>query len=374
MYRTDAAGHVANKYDNGDPTIPREATIIDATHLNAIQEELAGTVEGLGGTLNKADNGQLLSRLNATYGRLGTTNTWTLAQTFSGNVSVGGTFGATGNASLGGGLSVTASTTLTGPLTANGTTRVNASVGFNATPGTFGFDYQTAPTGDALARWGSNMPLVIRSGSTNTPGLGFNMYANSGNQRVVSGYASEMLQVADGTIRFSTGGTGAAGAIATLTEKVRIGSAAPATPSAPQNSFSVLNGYIAFASDNPNSNVAFQNTITPRSTEKVSASITTSSSGQTIVDGLNVTGVSLVPGTSNQVLRITFAAGFSTSNYQVSLTPDAGASGANMFVPGFTNKTSTSVDVRGYILAGGGAVDFNTGVIYRFDIRIVGAQ
>jgi hypothetical protein len=83
MYRTDAAGNVNGMYDNGDPLLPREATFIDADHLNAIQEEIVGVVLASGATLNKADNTQLLTALNLMYSRLGKINTWTERNTFN---------------------------------------------------------------------------------------------------------------------------------------------------------------------------------------------------------------------------------------------------------------------------------------------------
>lgn len=65
MYRTDAADNAAVEpvppatgtvgfYDNGPP-----GTIVDAIHLNAMQEEIATVVEQGGVTLDKADNNQL---------------------------------------------------------------------------------------------------------------------------------------------------------------------------------------------------------------------------------------------------------------------------------------------------------------------------
>lgn len=48
---------------NGNPATNTQGTIVTADWLNAIQEELAGTIEGLGSSLIPANNGQLLAAL-----------------------------------------------------------------------------------------------------------------------------------------------------------------------------------------------------------------------------------------------------------------------------------------------------------------------
>jgi hypothetical protein len=50
-------------FNAGDPATNTKGTVVTADWLNTHQEELAGVVEGLGGTLNPADNGQLLACL-----------------------------------------------------------------------------------------------------------------------------------------------------------------------------------------------------------------------------------------------------------------------------------------------------------------------
>lgn len=130
MHRTEGDGFAVvggkNLFTEGDPLIPTPATQVTAEWANAVQEELALTIEGLGGTLNTAATdgtpNQLLARLNAKYGRLDWANSW------AGNQAVGGTLGVTGNTSLGGSLAVTASTTLTGPATLNGAATVNSTL------------------------------------------------------------------------------------------------------------------------------------------------------------------------------------------------------------------------------------------------------
>lgn len=48
MHRTEGLGHVANKFDPGDPMVPRNPTKLDHTIMNALQEEFAQTIEAAG--------------------------------------------------------------------------------------------------------------------------------------------------------------------------------------------------------------------------------------------------------------------------------------------------------------------------------------
>lgn len=54
-------------FNPGDPATNTKGTVVTAPWLNTQQEELAGVVEGLGGTLDPANNGQVLERLLATF-------------------------------------------------------------------------------------------------------------------------------------------------------------------------------------------------------------------------------------------------------------------------------------------------------------------
>lgn len=63
MHRIDADSHVGNLFDGGDPLIPRNPTQVDADWLNAVQEELANAITGLGWPLAKGTNTQLLDIL-----------------------------------------------------------------------------------------------------------------------------------------------------------------------------------------------------------------------------------------------------------------------------------------------------------------------
>lgn len=54
-----------NKFTGGNPSTAAPATIVTSDWLNAAQEEIANAIEGVGITLNKADNTQLLAALRA---------------------------------------------------------------------------------------------------------------------------------------------------------------------------------------------------------------------------------------------------------------------------------------------------------------------
>lgn len=78
MHRIDADAHVANQFSEGDPTVPRLPTRIDAAWLNAVQEELAQMVLAAGAALIKG-----VVQLPAVTAFLTRVQTWTARQTFS---------------------------------------------------------------------------------------------------------------------------------------------------------------------------------------------------------------------------------------------------------------------------------------------------
>lgn len=59
MKRTDAPGHVANRYVGGNPLLGIAGTVIGPQELNNVQEELATFVEAMGLTLDPLDFSQL---------------------------------------------------------------------------------------------------------------------------------------------------------------------------------------------------------------------------------------------------------------------------------------------------------------------------
>lgn len=62
MHRIDTDGNMDNRFYDGDSTGPnrKEATVIDAAWLNAVQEELCHLIEHMGGQLSKQKNDQLV--------------------------------------------------------------------------------------------------------------------------------------------------------------------------------------------------------------------------------------------------------------------------------------------------------------------------
>jgi hypothetical protein len=59
MKRTDADGHVSNLYTDGNPSLGVVATVLNASAMNAIQEEICNVIEGAGITLDPLDSTQL---------------------------------------------------------------------------------------------------------------------------------------------------------------------------------------------------------------------------------------------------------------------------------------------------------------------------
>lgn len=63
MKRTDAAHHVGNLFQSGNPLTGQRGTRVDHTFLNSVQEELANTIEAAGIALDESDTGQLLKAI-----------------------------------------------------------------------------------------------------------------------------------------------------------------------------------------------------------------------------------------------------------------------------------------------------------------------
>lgn len=80
MKRTDSAGStIDNKYTNGDPNLAIPATVVDASWLNAVQEEIALLIEAAGLTLNPADDTQLQQALAILLGTGGSQTDFAIA-------------------------------------------------------------------------------------------------------------------------------------------------------------------------------------------------------------------------------------------------------------------------------------------------------
>lgn len=65
MYRIDGPGHVNNQFTEGNPNIGQQATKVAAAWLNAVQEEIAFTIEEAGIALDKENSHQLYAALVA---------------------------------------------------------------------------------------------------------------------------------------------------------------------------------------------------------------------------------------------------------------------------------------------------------------------
>jgi hypothetical protein len=322
MFRIDSDGNDNGKFTGGDPLLPTPATVVSAAWLNAVQEELAGTVVGLGGVLDKANSGQLLERLNARYGRLDMANTWAGAQSITGNLSLGGS------------LSVTASTTLAGPLTANGVSTFNAAATFTTN--------------------GTNAAAVTATGN----GTGAGVKGTGGN---ANGHGLEGVG--------GTGGRGVQGKGSAGNEGVRAIAGTAATAATAYNALGVVDGYIGFGAVNPNSNVAFTNTLAPANIPKAWVTFTPKSTGPVVDDGFNVTSV--VNDGADAVL-ITFASPFLNNAYACSYDTNT-----HDYTPRSTTKTTTTLRVVAKDNAGSlKSIGSNMagGVVLQLSVMIVGKQ
>lgn len=71
MHKIDAPGATeTNTFTEGDPNVPTAPTTVGAKWLNAVQGELVALVEGLGGTLNDQNHGQIWPLLSTALGML----------------------------------------------------------------------------------------------------------------------------------------------------------------------------------------------------------------------------------------------------------------------------------------------------------------
>ena len=236
MHRIEGDGFVVvggkNMFTEGNPIIPTPATMVTADWANAAQEEIALTIEGLGGTLNTAATdttpNQLLTRLNAKFGRLDLANTW------ASNQSIGGT------------LTVTGATTLNDPVTMEGPLTITA--------GSEAVMLKTTTDNAYIALYPRTATPLVRGGYFGVPAPG----------------ATEVVvvnEMTNGNIRLTPNGTG----VVTVGANVRL------------------------TGSNPAGTTAFQNTLTPRNFTKASATIKVSGGVGiiTVEDAFNVASVAL---------------------------------------------------------------------------------
>lgn len=65
MHRIDSDGNDNGQFREGNPQIGQGGTILDASWLNAAQEEICAVIEGAGLELDKGDHTQLLTAIEA---------------------------------------------------------------------------------------------------------------------------------------------------------------------------------------------------------------------------------------------------------------------------------------------------------------------
>jgi hypothetical protein len=87
MQRISGLDAVNNRFSDGDPIAGKKGTVVTADFMNAVQEELATFMESMGIVLSTTDNTQLRQAVLAIQARA---NTWTAAQQFSGDITLGG--------------------------------------------------------------------------------------------------------------------------------------------------------------------------------------------------------------------------------------------------------------------------------------------
>ena len=352
MHRTEGEGHVGTRFDPGDPFIPRPATLLTYDWCNAVQEELCGVVEGLGGTVNTAATdgtpNQVLGRLNAKFGRLDyASNSWF------------------GNQSIGGSLSVTASTTLSGPLVANGTATFNTSI--------VGTANAVDPSAMAMpTKFAFSHPAI-----PNTPGADYPMVSllktTAGNLVALNTRLRTTATVSNWThtrvgLSFDVDGSVNSGGQLWFTPtKVEVTGPNTATATAPQTALALTNGYLSLDGvANPNKDVPVKNAVTPRNIAKVSASIATNGTGGVQTDdGFNLGGVTL---SSGRVV-LTFAQPFADGFYQVAIGAEDFPSVVQVK---YRNKQAGSVEFTAY--NGAGTLISMATQPVRFDVTITGRQ
>lgn len=333
MHRTEGDGHVSNLFDPGDPFIPTPATLVTADWANAVQEELALAIEGLGGTLATAATdttpNQLLTRLNAKFGRLDLVNSWAAKQTLNGGAVVNG---------AGTGAGVTSTGGPSGGATA----------------------YGLSATG------GSGAVGVLAVGGANARGLSATGTGTGEGAIITGGAAADGMTVStpatNGTALKSTGGPGGSGGL--------FAPGTAATAGTPQSALRLFNGYLVFdpGTTSPASTTAIKDAVTPRNIIKASATITTDGvGGVTMSDGFNVTGVAI----SGNYVELTLAQDFASALYQAAYGFDYGYS-AGWLNPVTKTKAAgvlTIALIQGtFVEAGAGAV------VSRFDVIVTGLQ
>jgi len=318
MHKIDGAGNVAGAFTEGDPMIPQEATVVTADWLNAVQTEIVNVVES-NAVLVKADNTQLLTALNAKYGRLATAGTWSAKQTF-GEIEVTGVTTLKGDTTIGD--TAGDSHTVNGPMAFNhgaSATGTGSGHGVTATGGAPG----SGDGGNGVSATGGLPTAGNGAGGAGVMGTGGAPYASGTGAGGVGGSfvggtgASGNHNGGNGIN--ATGGAGIGTGLPGNGAVLAAGASATATT--PQYALWCTNGYATFSgAANPNSDVTFTNTVTPKNVAKAWATFTTDGVGAvTLNDGFNITSVAI----SGIYVLVTFASAFANANYAISISHTA---------------------------------------------------
>lgn len=359
-------------------------TVISSTTMNS---KLADIEAALTDSLSRSGDGDMIAELRVPDGSAALpTLSWTndpgtgfylaatssfraviLAATVqewtSTGVSIQKPLTVTQAATLNSTLAVTGTTTFTGTLVSNGgatasTTVTNGTAitatgngtgaGISGTGGTGGFG--------VLGTGGAGAAGVRAVGGSGAPGISAQ---GTGSHGVVgtgdNGNYGAVL----------TGGATAGGAL------IRHGTAA--TASTPQSAVVLDNGYIAFSGvANPNSDVAFVDSITPTNINKVQTTVSITGGVVSIdADGFNVATASLA---SSTILEVTYAQAFSSAGYQAifSNLTDRSTKSWALYIPA-TNKTDSAISFQ-LLDSAGTAQDLSTGGPWILSLICTGRQ
>lgn len=232
----------------------------------------------------------------------------------------------------------TTGTTITGTLAVSGATTLSAALSGTSGVFTSGATVTTGVSnGAGITTTGNGTAGGVNAtgGATSGPGV-------SGTGGAPNGYGGSFVGTGIGVGVEGQGGTGGAGGL------FRPGTAATATVR--QKAVEANNGDLTFSGVvNPNSNVAFANTLAAMNTPKAWALVSINGSGAVALDGgFNITSVAIVAsglGFGN-VVRVTFASAFSSTTFGPqlsSVTPQPGPAASRMYVGG--SRTTTTLDV-----------------------------
>ena len=290
------------------------------------------------------------------------------ALTVSQAATLSSTLGVTGATTLSSTLAVTGATTLSSTLAVTGGVTGNGGGTFTNTTTGSGVTATGGPTGGAgvtAAGGTTNGRGVTATGTGTAPGVYAAGGATAAGVEAVGGATNGagVIAIGGGTAAgilatggnssghgvVGTGGTGGRGGQFTGSagnEGVRAIAGTAATASVQRNALGIVDGYVGFAAVNPDSDIPFQNAITPANIIKAFAKITTDGlGGVTLNTGFNITGVALNTG----AVVITFAQDFSSANFVCTVTAadvySDGTTGAAPVVFGAT-VGQVSVELR----------------------------